>query len=60
MNKQLIYITIILFFIISILFVCLMLTGNWEYFVYELKWLMRIISPFFIIYFFYLGIKKRG
>jgi len=45
------------FFLLSILFMYLMLSGNWDHFIEQLKWFMRITVPFFIIYLFYLGSK---
>ncbi len=36
-----------------------MITNKWESFVYELKWFMRAVSPIFVVYFFYLGMRKK-
>ena len=47
------------FLFMSILFMYLMLSGNWNDFIFQLKWFLRITTPFFIIYLFYLGNKKR-
>ncbi|MBI65112.1 MAG: hypothetical protein CMG64_02305 [Candidatus Marinimicrobia bacterium] len=41
------------FLILSILFLYLMITDNWNYFVFQLKWIMRIVTPLLIIYLFY-------
>ncbi len=41
------------FSILSILFLYLMITDNWNYFVFQLKWIMRIATPLLIIYLFY-------
>ena len=47
------------FLFMSILFMYLMLSGNWNDFIFQLKWFLRITTPVFIIYLFYLGNKKR-
>lgn len=54
------YIAIIfgLFSFMSALFMYLMLSGNWNEFIFQLKWFLRITTPIFIIYLFYLGNKK--
>ena len=41
------------FLVISILSLYLMIIGNWDYFINQLKWFMRIVTPIFIIYLFY-------
>jgi len=46
------------FLFMSILFMYLMLSGNWNDFIFQLKWFLRITTPVFIIYLFYLGNKK--
>ena len=46
------------FFVVSTLFIYLMISDNWSYFIVQFKWFMRIATPFFIIYLFYLGNKK--
>ena len=46
------------FLFMSILFMYLMLSGNWNDFIFQLKWFLRITTPIFIIYLFYLGNKK--
>lgn len=45
-------------FFTSILFMYLMLSGNWNYFIIQLKWFLRITTPLIIIYLFYLGNRK--
>ena len=45
-------------FLISILFLYLMITNNWHDFILQLKWFLRIATPLIIIYLFYLGNKK--
>ena len=47
-----------LFSFMSILFMYLMLSGNWNEFIFQLKWFLRITTPIFIVYLFYLGNKK--
>ncbi len=46
------------FFIISTLLMFLMISGNWTYFIMNLKWILRITTPIIIIYLFYLGNKS--
>ena len=46
------------FLFMSILFMYLMLSGNWNDFIFQLKWFLRITTPVFIIYLFYLGNEK--
>ena len=46
------------FLFMSILFMYLMLSGNWSDFIFQLKWFLRITTPIFIIYLFYLDNKK--
>ena len=45
-------------FFTSILFMYLMLSGNWNYFIIQLKWFLRITTPLIIMYLFYLGNRK--
>jgi len=47
------------FLIVSILFMYMMFSGNWNGFLSQLKWFMRITTPFFIIFVFYLGIRNK-
>ena len=46
------------FFIVTTLFVYLMLSGDLDSFLIQLKWFMRITFPLFVIFLFYLGMKK--
>lgn len=47
------------FFLVSILFMYLIVSGNWTYFIFRLKWFLRIVTPFVIIYLFYLGNSEK-
>ena len=58
MKTKYITISIGLFFATNILFMYLMISGNWEFFLIKLKWFMRFSAPFIIIYLFYLGKQK--
>ena len=46
------------FFVVTTLFIYLMLSGDLDKFLLQLKWFMRITFPLFVIFLFYLGIKK--
>jgi hypothetical protein len=46
------------FFIVTTLFVYLMILGDLDSFLVQLKWFMRITFPLFVIFLFYLGMKK--
>jgi len=46
------------FFIVTTLFIYLMILGDLDSFLIQLKWFMRITFPLFVIFLFYLGIKK--
>ena len=59
MNQKLILCTLTLFILVSSLFIYLLLTDNWDYFIYQFKWFMRITTPLFIIAFLYLERKKN-
>ena len=58
MNTKYILIIFGSLFLISILFLYLMITNNWNNFIIQLKWFLRITTPLIIIYLFYLGNKK--
>jgi len=47
------------FFVLSTLFMYLMISGNWVHFITQFKWFMRITTPFFIICLFYLGSRDN-
>ncbi len=46
------------FFVVTTLFIYLMLSGELDKFLLQLKWFMRITFPLFVIFLFYLGMKK--
>ena len=46
------------FFVVTGSFIYTMINGSWFELFNQLKWFMRISTPFFIIYLFYLGLKK--
>ena len=46
------------FFIVTTLFIYLMILGDLDSFLIQLKWFMRITFPLFVIFLFYLGMKK--
>ena len=48
-----------LFFVVSILFMYLTISGDLNYFLTQLKWFLRITTPLFIVFIFYLGKKDR-
>ena len=58
MNSKYIIILLIAFGVINILFMYLLISNQWAYFLNQLKWFLRMAAPFLIIYFLYLGTKK--
>ena len=58
MNDKYVLVIFGFLFLSSILFMYLMLSGNWNDFIFQLKWFLRITTPVFIIYLFYLGNEK--
>ena len=48
------------FLVVNIIFIYMIITGNWFYFFTQLKWFMRTAAPFIIFYLFYLGIKDHN
>tara|TARA_B100000029_G_scaffold506327_1_gene588882 strand:- start:761 stop:940 length:180 start_codon:yes stop_codon:yes gene_type:complete len=46
-------------FIINIIFIYMMISGQWFDFFNQLKWFLRIAAPFIIVCLFYLGMKKK-
>ena len=59
MKTQYILIIFGSFIIVSISFIYTMIIGSWFDFFTQLKWFMRVITPFFIIYIFYLGMNDK-
>ncbi len=59
MNNKYILIIFGSFVILSIISIYLMISGNWDNFINQLKWFLRITTPIIIIYLFYLGIQKQ-
>ena len=47
------------FFVVSTLFMYLMISDGLDQFLIQLKWFLRITTPLFIIYIFYLGKSDR-
>ena len=58
MNSKYIMILFLVFILMNILFMYLLISNQWSYFLYQLKWFLRMAAPFLIIYFLYLGTKK--
>ena len=58
MYTKYILITFSSFFIVTTLFIYLMISGDLDSFLIQLKWFMRITFPLFVIFLFYLGMKK--
>ena len=58
MYTKYVLITFSSFFIVTTLFVYLMILGDLDSFLVQLKWFMRITFPLFVIFLFYLGMKK--
>ena len=58
MYTKYILITFSSFFIVTTLFVYLMISEELDSFLIQLKWFMRITFPLFVIFLFYLGMKK--
>jgi hypothetical protein len=58
MYTKYILITFSSFFIVTTLFIYLMILGDLDSFLIQLKWFMRITFPLFVIFLFYLGMKK--
>ena len=52
-------ITFSLFLIVTALFIYLMISGDLDTFLVQLKWFMRITFPLFVTFLFYLGIKNK-
>jgi len=46
------------FFITTSIFIYLMISGNIEEFITQLKWFLRVTTPLFIITLFYLSTRK--
>tara|TARA_B100001250_G_C19797950_1_gene789674 strand:+ start:256 stop:435 length:180 start_codon:yes stop_codon:yes gene_type:complete len=47
------------FIILSIASIYLMISGDWDNFINQLKWFLRITTPIFIISLFYLGFQNK-
>ena len=58
MYTKYILITFSSFFVVTTLFIYLMLSGDLDKFLLQLKWFMRITFPLFVIFLFDLGMKK--
>jgi len=58
MYTKYVLITFSSFFIVTTLFIYLMILGDLDSFLIQLKWFMRITFPLFVIFLFYLGMKK--
>ena len=48
------------FFIVTTLFIYLMILGDLDNFLIQLKWFMRVTFPLFVIFLFYLGMKNEN
>jgi hypothetical protein len=59
MYTKYVLITFSSFFIVTILFVYLMISEELDSFLIQLKWFMRITFPLFVIFLFYLGMKNE-
>ncbi len=59
MNSKYVMILLLVFVIVSILFMYLLISNQWTYFLNQLKWFLRMTTPFLIIYFLYLGKKNN-
>ena len=60
MYTKYVLITFSSFFIVTILFVYLMISEELDSFLIQLKWFMRITFPLFVIFLFYLGMKNEN
>ena len=58
MNDKYVLVIFGFLFLTNIFSMYLMLSGNWNYFIIQLKWFLRITTPLIIIYLFYLGNRK--
>jgi len=59
MYTKYVLITFSSFFIVTTLFVYLMISEELDSFLIQLKWFMRITFPLFVIFLFYLGMKNE-
>ena len=59
MYTKYVLITFSSFFIVTTLFIYLMISEELDSFLIQLKWFMRITFPLFVIFLFYLGIKNE-
>tara|TARA_Y100001960_G_C14109764_1_gene556905 strand:- start:121 stop:306 length:186 start_codon:yes stop_codon:yes gene_type:complete len=59
MNTKYALIIFSIFFIVTIIFTYLKISGDLDSLLIQLKWFMRITFPLFVIFLFYLGIKNE-
>jgi len=59
MNTKYALIVFSIFFIVTIIFTYLKISGDLDSLLIQLKWFMRITFPLFVIFLFYLGIKNE-
>ena len=59
MNTKYALIIFSIFFIVTIIFTYLKISGDLDSLLIQLKWFMRITFPLFVIFLFFLGIKNE-